>query len=386
MNVTLISSLPPQKGITPYTLELIDALSAHPEIEVDPIGYQSMYPRFMYPGGAPDNASLARCDVGRRIMSWWDPTSWLRAGRAATGDVIHAQWWSWFLAPSYLTLLSTAKRRGLPVIVTVHNARPHELNGWKRVMNSAVIRMADHIIVHSDRNRGPLQDAGVDRDRVSVVPLGVCAAPSVGVGRAAARNKLRIDPDARLVLLPGNIRAYKGTRVLAQALSEMRGHVPNLRAIVAGEVWKGAPDPRKEVEEYGVADITDLRLGFAPDDEFAMLFEAADVVVLPYTHFDAQSAAATHALTAKRALIVSDAGGLPELVRDARAVVRPGDASDLAAKLTRVLTDDQLRSKLESDTATVRRAMSWETVVGRTFDIYCDVLDLRPAVSLPKAA
>jgi len=78
-------------------------------------------------------------------------------------------------------------------------------------------------------------------------------------------------------------------------------------------------------------------------------------------------------------------GGLG-LVRDARAVVRPGDASDLAAKLTRVLTDDQLRSKLESDTATVRRAMSWETVVGRTFDIYCDVLDLRPAVSLPKAA
>jgi glycosyltransferase involved in cell wall biosynthesis len=162
--------------------------------------------------------------------------------------------------------------------------------------------------------------------------------------------------------------------------------VPNLRAIVAGEVWKGAPDPRKEVEEYGVADITDLRLGFAPDDEFTLLFEAADVVVLPYTHFDAQSAAATHALTAQRALIVSDAGGLRELVRDARAVVRPGDASDLAAKLTLALTDDQLRSKLESDTATVRRAMSWETVVGRTFDIYCDVLDLQPVVSLPKAA
>src|SRR3990172_12612059 len=99
MNVTLISSLPPQKGITPYTLELIDALSAHPEIEVDPIGYQSMYPRFMYPGGAPDNASLARCDVGRRIMSWWDPTSWLRARRAAARGVSHPPRGGWVLAP-----------------------------------------------------------------------------------------------------------------------------------------------------------------------------------------------------------------------------------------------------------------------------------------------
>jgi glycosyltransferase involved in cell wall biosynthesis len=380
MDVTLISSLPPHKGITPYTLQLIEALSSHPDITVDAIGFRSMYPRMMYPGGEPEHVDLAALDEspGRRVMSWWDPTSWVRAGMSAKGDIVHAQWWSWFLAPSYITALGAAKRRGQPIVMTVHNTQPHELSGWKQRLNTAVIQMADHLIVHTERNRDTLAEMGISRSKISVIPLGVQAEPIAGEDRATARRALGIDEDARMVFLPGNIRRYKGTRVLAEAIGMLRGDVPKLRAVIAGELWKGSADPTDEVKALGVADLFDIRLGYVPDTQFRQLFDAADVVVLPYTHFDAQSAAATHALTAERALVVSDVGGLPDLVRDARAVVRGGDPSALAASLGAVLLDADLRRKLEGDTATVREAMSWSGVVEQTLAVYRQLTDAQP--------
>jgi hypothetical protein len=57
-----------------------------------------------------------------------------------------------------------------------------------------------------------------------------------------------------------------------------------------------------------------MRAGYVPDDEVAVLFDTADAVVFPCTHFDGQRH--RHAgPSASRAMIVSDVGGLPELVQ-----------------------------------------------------------------------
>lgn len=375
MKVTLISSLPPHKGVTPYTLQLLDALARRDDVDVEAIGFRSIYPRFAYPGGAPENRSLpARVPVpSRRLISWWDPVSWIRAGSEAKGEIVHAQWWSWFLAPAYATALTTFRRRGRPVVLTVHNARPHEASGWKRILNSGVLRLADHLIVHAEQNRRTLIESGYAADRVSVVPLGA-QAPEPTISRSDARAALSLPPDDRIVLLPGNLRPYKGARILAQAASVLRDRVPALRIVVAGELWKGTRDPRDEAREFGVEDLFDVRLGYLPDADFERLYAAADVVVLPYTHFDAQSAAASIALTHGRALIVSDTGGLPDLVRDPRAVVAAGDAAALATALVEALSNSAFREKLERDALDVAASFSWERVAERTVRVYREVL------------
>jgi glycosyltransferase involved in cell wall biosynthesis len=379
MKVTLISSLPPQKGITPYTVHLAHALSAR-GIDLDALGFRSLYPRFAFPGGSIDYQGAA--DLGsvpsRRTLSWWNPFSWLRAGIAARGDIVHAQWWSWFLAPAYVVTLAVARRRGHRIIVTAHNVRAHEDAGWKQALNFAVLRQADHVITHSAANRQQLLDAGFEEARVSVVPMGIHHLPGArSTSRDAARAALHLPPNDPLVLLAGHIRPYKGARVLIEAMAHVRRIVPGARAMIAGELWSGCPDPRDDARACGLEQAVVARIGFVPEAELAILFAAADVVVLPYLHFDAQSAAGTMALSAGRALIVSETGGLPELVRDRRAIVPPGDAPALAGAIVTALTDPTLLQQWERDAVARCADLEWDSIAEQTARIDDAVLSPR---------
>jgi glycosyltransferase involved in cell wall biosynthesis len=373
LRVTLISSLPPHKGVTPYTLHLLDALRARDDVRVDAVGFRSLYPRFAYPGGDPEHRShIAESIADTRVMlSWWNPASWLQTAGAARGDIVHAQWWSWFLGPAYIATVAAAKRRGKKIVVTAHNVRAHEDAPWKHAANSAVLRLADRIIVHSRQNRETLVAQGFAADRIEVVPHGTLSVtPPPGTTRASARIASGIPADARVVLLPGNLRPYKGARTLLEAARVMRDDVPNLHIVIAGELWKGCPDPREIAVELGMADLLDARIGYLPDDQLALLLAACDAVALPYTHFDAQTGAGTLALSAGRALVVSATGGLPELVRDERAIVPPGDAEALARALAAVLTDADRRAQLEGDSLAIAAELSWDHIAERTVDTY----------------
>lgn len=380
MKVTILSSLPPQRGVTPYTLHLLDALHARDDVEICALGFSSLYPRFAYPGGSP-NDPAGRRDVRvpvRRVLSWYNPFSWVWAGLTVRGDIVHAQWWSWFVAAPYAVVLALAALRGKRIVVTAHNVRPHEGSRWKRWLNDFVIRRAHRLIVHGERNRAVLIGAGVAPERVFVVPHGVIAVPvAAPVGREEARRVLGLAADARVALLFGNLRPYKGADVLMEAARIARVSLPDLRVVIAGEIWRDCPNPRDQASVAGVADIVTVRPGFVPDGEIAALFAASDVVVLPYRHFDGQSGAATLALSAGRALVVSDAGGLPNLVRDERAVVQAGDTQALARALVAVLADDAFRTKLEADSRRVRASLSWERIAEATVAVYAGLLQTR---------
>ena len=381
--VTILSSLPPQRGVTPYTARLLDALAARSDVEVQALGFRSLYPRWLYPGGDQETSDAVELPVPeRRILAWYNPWTWLWAGLTVRGDIIHAQWWSWFLAPAYVVVLSLCRLRGKRVVVTAHNLRPHEHGWWRRLMNALVLRTADEIIVHSERNRRALGVVG-GKARVAVVPHGALAlrAPTADLTREDARRRIGLPPDAKVVLCFGNVRPYKGIDVLLRASAAARASVPALRVIIAGELWKDCRDPAREAERAGVGDIVTCRLRYVPDSDAALLFAASDVVVLPYLRFDGQSGAGTLAATARRAIIVSDVGGLPDLVRDPGAVVAPSDPVALAAALIRVLSDDAFRRKLEADAEIVAAGLSWDGIADATVGVYQSALRPTPALA-----
>ena len=381
MKVAVLSSLPPQKGITPYTVSLLEALASRGDLEVEAVGFRSLYPAWVYPGGAPeaDGVAIPASIPIRRTLSWWNPISWLYTGATLRCDVLHAQWWSWFLAPAYAVTLGVAKARGKSVVITVHNVNPHDRAWWKRALNSSVLRIADQVVVHSERNRRALEEMTVAARHAAVVPIGVqsLALTAALPKRDAARDRLGIARDARGVLAFGNIRPYKGVNTLLSAARLLRPRVERLRVIVAGELWKGCRDPRDLIRSLAIDDIAEARIGYATEEATAALLAAADVVVFPYRQFDGQSAAATLALSYGKPLIVSDAGGLPDLVLDPRSVVPAGNPHLLAEALGAVLLDPQLRAQLESDSRTTAAAMSWNAVAARTVEVYRAVLSRR---------
>ena len=374
MRVTMIGSVPPARGISPYVASLCTALHRQPGIELDVLSFRSMYPARLYPGDAADTHEPAFAPTGmrvRRTLTWWNPLGWLMAGWTLRGDVVHAQWWSFFLAPAYATVLAIARLRGKRVVVTVHNVEPHEGGIIRRAANRLVVPFAHHIIVHSEQNRRLLLARGITADRVGIVPIGI--EPPVTVSLAdpqAARRALRLPVDAPIVLFFGNIRAYKGVDDLIDAFALVAEELPTASLVIVGQPWRDAPDISARVAELGLDARVHLRLEFISASELNAYVAAADVVVFPYRSFDAQSAAACDALRFGRAIVVTDVGGLPDLVDDATAVVPARDSRSLARAIARVLSDADLRARLEAGARRRAAEASWAAVASMTAAAY----------------
>ncbi len=375
MKVTLIGSLPPQKGISPYVRDLAAALAARDDVDLEILSFRSLYPRWLYPGGDPSDGTPTTPHVPgarlRNVLTWWNPLGWIIAGLTLRGDIVHAQWWSFFLAPAYVTLLALARLRGKRVIVTVHNAEPHESGTLRRLANRAVLPLAHGLVVHTEQNRQTLAMRGVPAERVSLIAHGVADAdPCDHEDRRNARARLGLPDRAPLALFFGHVRPYKGVADLIWAFRQVADELPDAQLVVAGQPWEDTEPLEQLITDLDLQDHVDLRLGFVPLAHVRDYFAAADVVVYPYRHFDAQSGAACRALTHGRALIVARVGGLPDLVDDPAAVVPPGAPDLLAQALTRVLSDPALREKLEADSRRKAGELTWDTVAAATAALY----------------
>lgn len=146
--------------------------------------------------------------------------------------------------------------------------------------------------------------------------------------------------DVPLVLLPRRAEAVRGAHLVGPLLAE----VPDPCRFR----WVGEGDPAM-IDELGRVAAADPRLtvGTAGFDEMADLYRQADVVVIPTVASEGQSLACLEAMASGCAVVVTDVGGLPELVDDGVTglVCRPTPAS-LGAAVRRLVRDPALRQRL----------------------------------------
>ena len=82
--VTLIGTLPPIKGLSPYCNGLLKSLSKNTEVEF--IGFKELYPEFLYPGGTKVKdgnykvPEITNAEI-RNILTYYNPFSWIWGGR-----------------------------------------------------------------------------------------------------------------------------------------------------------------------------------------------------------------------------------------------------------------------------------------------------------------
>ena len=77
----------------------------------------------------------------------------------------------------------------------------------------------------------------------------------------------------------------------------------------------------KLIEDLAIDNAVKTYLDYVPSGDVYKYFEAADLVLLPYEQFDSQSGVGSTAVSFRKPMIVSDVGGLPDLVPDRRWVV-----------------------------------------------------------------
>lgn len=363
--ITIVGTLPPLKAISGYCEGLAMALARRTRVEF--LSFQALYPAALYPGRSPsDDSQPTPRHENLQIftkLAWYNPFSWLSAGLHSRGEVVSIQWWSLPVAPMLLTIALLARLRGRPVATTVHNVIPHAGKGRLFTLFSRLLfALSDLLIVHSEHNAGALRRRyALAPERVAVLPMGAADfAHGRDISRSQARRHLSLPGDRRVLLLFGALRGYKGWDIALEALPAIRDAHPNALLLIAGESWEPEEHYRARVRDIGVTGHVRLDLHYIPEPDIHLYFSAADMVLLPYRHFEAQSGAGVSALSYGLPLVVSDCGSLPELVRDRASVVPTGDAATLAQRISEILASPLLYAKLAADSSELAAQHSWD--------------------------
>jgi glycosyltransferase involved in cell wall biosynthesis len=380
-NIAMLGSLPPLRALSSYCLELALAVADLGEVEF--ISFQKIYPARLYPGGdLKDDHTFPT--IGhpnlkvRRRLTWYNPVSWIIEGMSTNAVLLHAQWWSLPLATIYLVVCLGFKLRRKPIIFTVHNILQHEKSFFYRQISRALFRLGDHFIVHSSPNRDQLiKYYNIPPDRVTQIPHGpLDFHVQNDIDRDEVRNKMSFDPANSIILLFGAIRPYKGIDTALMAFAKVLRKIPGARLLIAGRLWEQWGYYEQLIDDLGIGDYIKTYLRYIPSGEVFKFFVASDLVILPYHHFDSQSGVGSTAISFRKPMIVTNVGGLPELVVDQRYVVPPKDPETLASTIVDCLKNPDQLDKMAAGAEEVAGAIAWTTIAKKTWSLYDNVLDL----------
>jgi glycosyltransferase involved in cell wall biosynthesis len=227
-----------------------------------------------------------------------------------------------------------------------------------------------------------LEHLKIPADRLRTIPNALDV-PAIDAGTdpsvvSELRRRFEIRPDEVVLFSAGRLEENKGFHVLLQALSALRAH-----GGLAERRWRwfcAGDGPYRSKLEALVASLSlgeRVRLlGRIPDAEMHAWHEVATLFVHP-TLYEGSSLVTLEAMSHRRAVVASAAGGLPDKVRPGINgwLVPAGDASALAAALSGAISDpDRLSHFGEAGRVIVEQEFSWKSAGDRTVALYRELL------------
>jgi glycosyltransferase involved in cell wall biosynthesis len=257
-----------------------------------------------------------------------------------------------------------------PLVATVHDLlflrypehyTAHSLRVFQRGFHLAK-RHARLVICPSEATASACAEAGVDADRVRVVPLGV-RRPAPDAERNE-RVRARYAIDRPYVLFCGTIEPRKNLHRVLQAFRGI-GH-PDVELLLAGpRGWK-----EDVTEDLSALNGRARALGFVARDDLDVLYAGAAAVVYP-SLAEGFGLPVLEAMANGAPVVTSAGTATEEVVGDAGLLVDPLDVDAIAGAILRLLDDRALAAELGSAARARSSAFTWE----RSADLVAAIQD-----------
>jgi glycosyltransferase involved in cell wall biosynthesis len=239
----------------------------------------------------------------------------------------------------------------LPVFATFQGARAGA-SRLERPIRPLALRSCAGVIIGAGgelarvRTRYKLPSA-----KLAHIPNAIGASGQAPLGRRRARERLGIDPDARVVVWHGRVQIeLKGLDVLLESwrlVCRARPDVPLLLLLVGG--GNDAGELRRLLEASGLDNVRWVDRFVVDRDELSRYLAAADVFALPSRN-EGFAVAALEAMACGLPLVAAEVNGVGEILEGGEkaggVIVPSGDAAALAGGLGRLLDDHGLRREL----------------------------------------
>lgn len=289
-------------------------------------------------------------------------------------DILHIQW---NRLPRFDAWLARrVKKMGIPLICTIHEVVPLYAPNTPLSLFLPIYQMADALIIHTEENLRLFMQyyPAIDAAKLHVVPLIASKDPYLPVTASSeqARQLLGLPTDAVILLFFGIIKPYKGVDYLIKAFTRANEQAPNSHLVIAGHPEN--PLDKEALIEFGQQhpNVT-LHLKYIPSTEKWQYHAAADVVLFPYRQIY-QSAALMDTMTYGKAVIVTNVGGLPEMVNGNGWIVPVDDVDALATAIVQAASNgDQLVKMGQRSAEIIEQRHSSQAIGQRLIEVYRSV-------------
>ena len=357
-------------GVGYYTLELARALAEHsPDSQfniISPRPYIFRDPAPSGRDGLPANIRLVSARTNLVTRRWWS-IGLPRYLAKHPHDVFHGT--------NFEVPLWTNSR--CATVITIHDLslllhpRTHQARSVRRAQRR-LPRMADAatiVITPTESVREEVcEQLGITREKVLAVPEAARRVfrPMAPHEAEVIRRRLRINDD--FLLFVGTIEPRKDLRTLVQAFEEVAQVHKTLQLVIAGKRGWLVEDLLKQIRKSRFADRIRLT-GYLDDEDLRALYSSCRVFVYP-SIYEGFGLPPLEAMACGATVITTRIPSVVEVCDDAALLVDPASSTALVREIREVLTNENLRTKLEK--ASLRRASeySWKQTAGLTLEVY----------------
>ncbi len=325
--ISLGPSYPYRGGLASFSDRLARQFSEEGH-DIEIYTFKLQYPKILFPGKTQYTDGPAPHDIIiKRAVNSINPLNWVVTGcdiKKKKADILLIRYWLPFMAPCLGTIARLARQNGITKVITIFdNVIPHEKRPGDKMLTMYFTSGIDGGIVMSST---VYNDLKLFRSDIPVVfnPHPLFDNYGARKERSEALKLLNLDKEHRYLLFFGFIRAYKGLDLLIESFADERLRKLKLKLVVAGEFYEDDKPYRELVKKYNLENDVIFFDSFIRDEEVPLFFSMADLVVQPYKSAT-QSGVTQVAFHYDKPMLVTDVGGLKEIVTDGKCgyVVQP---------------------------------------------------------------
>jgi glycosyltransferase involved in cell wall biosynthesis len=239
------------------------------------------------------------------------------------------------------TVIGSACR--VPAIVAHEHGWAYTGDATRTWLDANVIgRLATKFVAVSTTDaRRMIEDEGIPREKVEVIPNGYI--PSPVASSTDVRAELGLGADALVIAIAALLRSEKRLDLLLTAHGQVRATVPQAHLVIAGD-GPCRPELERQVAEMGLNGSVHF-LGARTDVDSVL--GAADIGVLSSDR-EGSPLLAFECMASGTPLVATAVGGVPDVVEHGRngLLVPRRDPDALAQGLITLLCDPELRDRM----------------------------------------
>ena len=293
-------------------------------------------------------------------------------------DVFHAH--DWLVATAGIGLKHVFRK---PLLVTMHSTEIgrrdglhtttekmiHETEAWLTYEAWRVVCCSDYMMQHVK------WAFGLPNDKLVMVPNGVNLHVYDGSEKQGliAFRRIFALPEEKIVLYVGRLVYEKGIHILINAVPKVLEKV-NAKFVIVGSGYM-KEQLSNIVKSMGLEHKV-LFTGFVEEEDLLKLQKCADVSVVP-SLFEPFGIVALEAMAAKSPIVVSDTGGLSEIVDHDQTGIKayPNNSDSLAWGITKILLDENFGNLVrENAYKKILEKNDWNKIAQQTRHVYEGIL------------